>query len=184
MHAETDELLLRRTPREPDAFAELYRRHERLVVRFFLSRGVATDVAADLAAETFAAALLSARRYRPDQGPAVAWLLGIARNQLLRSLRRNRVESAARAKLAMPPLVLDDAVLNAIDELAAEQGAESWLAELPDDQAAAIRARVLDEKEYREIAGELRCSEAVVRKRVSRGLATLRASKADQKGAT
>jgi RNA polymerase sigma-70 factor (ECF subfamily) len=34
---------------------------------------------------------------------------------------------------------------------------------------------VIDERSYADIAGELRCSEQVVRKRVSRGLAQLRA---------
>ena len=46
---------------------------------------------------------------------------------------------------------------------------------LPPDQLEALRLRVIDERDYDEIARELRCSEAVVRKRVSRGLATLRA---------
>jgi RNA polymerase sigma-70 factor (ECF subfamily) len=38
----------------------------------------------------------------------------------------------------------------------------------------ALQARVLDEREYDDIARELRCSEAVVRKRASRALKTLR----------
>jgi RNA polymerase sigma-70 factor (ECF subfamily) len=46
------------------------------------------------------------------------------------------------------------------------------------DQLAALRARVIDETDYATIARELRTSEAVVRKRVSRALARLRASSA------
>ena len=49
------------------------------------------------------------------------------------------------------------------------------LAGLPEEQRRAIHARVVHDREYAEIAGELRCSEAVVRQRVSRGLRTLRA---------
>ena len=41
-------------------------------------------------------------------------------------------------------------------------------------QAEAVRARVLDEEPYDVIAARMRCSELVARKRVSRGLATLR----------
>ena len=37
-----------------------------------------------------------------------------------------------------------------------------------------MRAHVIEERDYGEIAGELHTSEAVVRKRVSRGLATAR----------
>jgi RNA polymerase sigma-70 factor (ECF subfamily) len=47
--------------------------------------------------------------------------------------------------------------------------------ELPGDQRMAVRARVIDERDYPDIAKDLRCSEAVVRKRVSRGLGTVRA---------
>ena len=45
---------------------------------------------------------------------------------------------------------------------------------LPPEQREAVRARVLDERDYADIARELHTSELVVRKRVSRGLATLR----------
>ena len=38
-----------------------------------------------------------------------------------------------------------------------------------------MKARIVDEREYGEIAKDLRCSEAMVRKRVSRGLARSRA---------
>jgi RNA polymerase sigma-70 factor (ECF subfamily) len=37
-----------------------------------------------------------------------------------------------------------------------------------------VKARVVDEREYAEIAAVMRCSELVVRKRVSRGLGRLR----------
>ena len=42
------------------------------------------------------------------------------------------------------------------------------------EQRHAIEARVIGERNYTDIAGELHCSEAVVRKRVSRGLRALR----------
>jgi len=48
------------------------------------------------------------------------------------------------------------------------------LQNLPEDERFAVRSRVLDERPYQEIAGELKCSEMVVRKRVSRGLARVR----------
>jgi RNA polymerase sigma-70 factor (ECF subfamily) len=47
---------------------------------------------------------------------------------------------------------------------------------LPIEQADALTARVVDELEYEVIAGRANTSEAVIRKRVSRALATLRAA--------
>jgi RNA polymerase sigma-70 factor (ECF subfamily) len=48
------------------------------------------------------------------------------------------------------------------------------LDELPRDQRAALRARLVDERAYGEIAGAEGVSEAAIRQRVSRGLAGLR----------
>jgi DNA-directed RNA polymerase specialized sigma24 family protein len=45
---------------------------------------------------------------------------------------------------------------------------------LPVGQREAVRAHVLDERSYGDIAGELQTSQLVIRKRVSRGLSTLK----------
>jgi RNA polymerase sigma-70 factor (ECF subfamily) len=60
-----------------------------------------------------------------------------------------------------------------VDRLAARP-VEELLKSLPHDQAEAIRARILEEQSYDVVAARLRCSPLVARKRVSRGLATLR----------
>ena len=52
--------------------------------------------------------------------------------------------------------------------------AVSLVEALPSDERAAVRARIVDERDYADIAAELECSESVVRKRVSRGLARVR----------
>jgi RNA polymerase sigma factor (sigma-70 family) len=93
---------------------------------------------------------------------------------LLRSIKRRRVEDRARRKLAMPALPLSDALLDRIERLAADDQVEQLLARLTPEQADAIRARVIEEEPYPEIAAQVRCSESVVRQRVSRGLAALR----------
>jgi RNA polymerase sigma factor (sigma-70 family) len=168
-----DETLLATTRREPAAFGAFYRRHEDRILGYFLARVGDPEVAADLTAETFAAALASTQRFRPRRKPAVAWLFGIARNNLAMSRRRGRVEARARRRLGMEPLVLTD---EAIERIAAlDHTPLALVDELPDDQREAVRARVIDERDYPEIAKDLRCSEAVVRKRVSRGLGTVRA---------
>jgi DNA-directed RNA polymerase specialized sigma24 family protein len=60
-----------------------------------------------------------------------------------------------------------------------EASASGWVTELlerlPPEQRDAVRARVLEERSYPDIAGELETSELVIRKRVSRGLSNLRA---------
>jgi RNA polymerase sigma factor (sigma-70 family) len=171
-NAEDDELLLA-TPRHPRAFDEFYVRHEAGVLAYFRRRTESPEVALDLAAETFTQALLSVTRYKSGREPAVAWLLGIARHTLLNSLRKGRVAAKARSRLGMPVLTVDDDELARIDSLGSFSAVD-LLAALPADQAEAIRARVVDDLSYEEVAAQLQCSSLVARKRVSRGLATLR----------
>ncbi|MFZ0087908.1 MAG: sigma factor [Solirubrobacteraceae bacterium] len=77
----SDADLLKRAPRDPSAFSELYTRHVG-EVHAWLSRRLAW-AAGDLTAETFARPLLSIDRFRDDHdGAALPWLLGIARNVL------------------------------------------------------------------------------------------------------
>jgi RNA polymerase sigma factor (sigma-70 family) len=132
------------------------------------------ELAADLAAETFAVALVAARKYRGDGAPASAWLIGIARNTLFASLRRSRVEDRARRRLGMEPIQLDEELLARIEWIGGDSRVETLLGQLTPEQSDAVRARVLGEAEYAEIALRLRCSESVVRQRVHRGLTVLR----------
>lgn len=158
-----------------DAFGVFYRRHLPRTVGYLLRETGDREVAADLAAEVFSAVLLSARRYRAERETAVPWVLAIARNVLGRSRRRGRVEDRARRRLGVEPIELDDYDLQRTEELANQRGGVLALVELlPVDERNAVKARVIDERGYAEIAAQLRCSELVVRKRVSRGLGRLR----------
>lgn len=173
----TEEELLAASERDRAAFGEFYERAERAVLGFFGAATRSADLAADLTAETFAAALASVTQFDHRRGSARVWLFGIARNVLAQSARRGRVESEARRRLGLEALVVDREQLDAIAELIGRDGdriVEEWLALLPDEQAQALRARVLDGRSYEEIASLLRCSQAVVRQRVSRGLGRLR----------
>src|SRR4051812_5622876 len=98
------------------SFDELYTRYREPVLGYFARRVGDPEVAADLMAETFARALVHHRTNPP--GEPVAWLLVIARNLLVDSARRGQVEESARRKLHMEPLVLDDADLQRIEEIA------------------------------------------------------------------
>ena len=80
--------LAAKTLAEPASFGELYRRHERSVLAYFLRWTASPEVAADLTAETFAATLASIAGYEQERGEFVAWLFGIARHVLARSLER------------------------------------------------------------------------------------------------
>jgi RNA polymerase sigma factor (sigma-70 family) len=161
---------------DPEAFAALYRRHERAVATFLMRRTGRPELAADLTSEVFAAALITWRGGGARAINEQAWLYGIARHKLIDSYRRGRVEDGARVKLGMRPTVIDDESMRAIAALTEETPALELVAALPEEQRAAVTGRVIEERGYDELAASLGLSEQVVRKRVSRGLAQLRAA--------
>ena len=163
---------------DAEAFAAFYRRHLPRVVGLALRATGDRELAADLAAEVFAAALASAGGYEPRHESAAPWLAGITHNKLRESRRRGRIENATRRRLQIAPLTLTDEDLARVEELAELDDGAAVIAAvdaLPGPERAAVRARVVHERSYREIAAELRCSESVIRQRVSRGLARVRA---------
>lgn len=154
-------------------FGCFYDRHVNAVSAFVGSWMVRPEVAFDLVAETFARALEHRDQFDPVKGPAVAWLLGIARNLMIDSARRGQVEATSRHRLGMAAVELDDEAL----ELVADRvrlDLRSALGSIAAEQREAVIRRVVLEQSYAAIATELRCSEQVVRKRVSRGLSALR----------
>ncbi len=159
----------------PEAFGEIYRRHESAVIAFFVHWTISPELATDLTAETFAAAFSSLSGYASARGEPRQWLFGIARHVLARSLERGRVENQARTRLGMPRLMVDDAAIERIEDIASLDGsALTQLGELSVPISAAVSGRVVQERDYRELAQSLACSESVVRQRVRRGLAQLR----------
>jgi RNA polymerase sigma factor (sigma-70 family) len=155
-------------------FALLYERRCPLI-RGYLRRRVGPhpELVLDLVAETFARALERRAQFDPQRGTAVGWLLGIARHLLLDAVRQGRVADASRRRLGMERIELDGEQLELLDRESVSE-LELSLSRLPLEQREAIERRVLEEEPYALIAAQIGCSEQVVRKRVSRGLAALR----------
>jgi RNA polymerase sigma factor (sigma-70 family) len=162
---------------EAECFGTFFRQHHGVVLAFLARRVDEPEVAADLLAETFAALLTVVRDPRRDlPASPQGWLLVTARNLLIDRHRHGIVAEAARRRFQLAPLALDDGDI----ELIVEAGRDEELLErihelLPVEQADALTARVIDELDYEVIASRANTSQAVIRKRVSRALATLRA---------
>lgn len=172
------ELLRRAAGRDRDAFSVFYVRYETIVAGYLVRRTRDPELAADLTAETFAAAVVGADGFRDEGQSALGWLLGIARNLLGRTWQRNQIERRARHRLGVEPVVASETSLERVEALIDDADpANPLLAALdalPDNQRDAIRAHVLDEQPYADLARRLGVPEATLRQRVSRGLAHLR----------
>ena len=174
--------LLGRATSDPEAFGAFYRRHVAWVVAYLARRVEDREAVADLVAESFAQALIALPRYDASRGDPNAWLFGIVSNQLSAYWRRGTVERRAQKRLAMQRQLPDADDLERIDRFGEEPVAVALLELLPDEQREAVRERVLRERGYDEIAVDAGVPEATVRKRVSRGLATLRGLKGAPRG--
>jgi len=134
-------------------------------MRRWLQREVGDrETATDLTAETFARALVAMRRQRG--GDQRAWLYGIARHLLADYRRHERVERAARERLAMPSrdwTTYDDAETEV-----------AGLDELPAPERAALELHVVDDLPYDAVAQRLGITPGAARMRVHRALARLR----------
>lgn len=176
----TDAELISRSFKHAEYFGHFYERHLPVVTRYLLARTKNPEVAADVAAEVFAAALAARGRFDSSHASAVPWLLTIAKRILIDSFRQGVVANEARQRLGLQPAGFDDDDFSRVEELAdmalRSAGLEDALAELDDETRQLLLERVVSERSYDELADDLRCSPQVVRKRVSRGLARVRAA--------
>jgi RNA polymerase sigma factor (sigma-70 family) len=155
-------------------FGLLYERRYPLIRGYLRRRlGPHPDLVLDLVAETFARALEGRDQFDPERGTAAGWLLGIARHLLLDAVREGRVADSSRRRLGMERIVVESEQLELLERESSSE-LERSLSGLPSGQREAIERRVLEEEPYAAIAAGIGCSEQVVRKRVSRGLAALR----------
>jgi DNA-directed RNA polymerase specialized sigma24 family protein len=140
----TDGELLAATVTDPEAFAVFYRRHVRGVLSFFRRRAPGAELAFELTAETFAAALEATPRYAPRPEPARNWLYGIAWSQLHEAHGRGRPADSARRALGMAPIELSAGAVARIEALAGGRTVR-LLQTLPAEPRPAVRLRLVED---------------------------------------
>src|SRR4030081_3255367 len=84
------DLLKRALEGDEESFATLYRRRQAGVYRFALQMSGRPSLAEEVTQEVFLTVIRDAGRFDPERGSLVAYLYGIARNHVLRSLERER----------------------------------------------------------------------------------------------
>lgn len=159
----------------PSAFSRVYEAKSQELLVFLLRRTFDVEVARDLTAETFAQGFEHRHRFRGrTDAEAEAWLYGIARHQLGRYIRRGVVQRKAVERLSIELAPLSDDDHQRIVDLAGLAAVRRTVADafsnLPPGQREALRLRVIDERDYRDVATVLGVSEESARARVSRAL--------------
>lgn len=175
--ADEDGRLLEASVREPDRFTLIFDKYFPQV-HGYVARRLGSDVADDLAAETFLIAFRQRDRFDRRSGVVRAWLYGIATN-LIRRHRRDEV----RAWRALAKLPLPLPVTGAEERIAAQVTAQGTRREL-----AAALAKVsakdrevlllvaLGQLTYDEVAAALGIAYGTVCSRLSRARRIVRDS--------
>jgi len=172
----SDAQLLADGDQPEETFAVFYQRHVDALIRFAARRGLGPEAAADVVADAMVAALRGRYAYRPEREHARLWLLTIVDRRIIDRLRRRDAEDRRDSHLRNEALVLTESDRASYQQLLeeADERALDALADLPSAQQAAIRARVLGERSYAELAAALGLSQSAARQQVSRGLSALR----------
>jgi len=165
---------------EEKAFLEFYRRYQGQVYRFALQMSGKTEVAEEVTQDVFIAVMKSGQRYDSERGSVAAFLYGIARNFVLRSLER---ESPYVTVLDDPAA---DYAARLTTEAAGEQDVFGDLARserldtlrkavlaLPPAYREVVVLCDLHERDYAEAASVLGCAIGTVRSRLHRARALL-----------
>jgi RNA polymerase sigma-70 factor, ECF subfamily len=156
---------------DPEAFAELYRRHVASVYRYHLAHTGDVKDAEDLTSQTFMAALEGIRSYR-GTGPYITWLMGIASRKRALWFRGNKPEVPLDAALHIPnpSLPTDKAAARRIqrDQII------NALRNISRDRAEALILCFFSGLNFAEAGLVLGKSEGAVKMLISRGLQDLR----------
>ena len=158
---------------DKEAFAELYRRRQRDVFRFALHMSGARDLAEDVTQEVFMVLMRDGSSYDETRGSVNAFLLGIARNHVLRRLKQERSfvmmgqcgseEASATNELTLASDQLDVIARN--EEIRSVQKA---VLSLPAHYREVLVLCELQDMSYAEAAGVLGCAIGTVRSRLNR----------------
>ncbi len=162
---------------DEDAFVLLFRKRQGAIYRFALQMTGSEATAEDVTQEVFMALLRSASRFDPERGPLLSFLYGIARNQVLRRLERDRpflpLESEeSDGDDAIGPVENRDPLVDLTrNELI--DGVRQAVLTLPQHYREAVVLCDLHEMSYAETAEVLGCAVGTVRSRLHRARAIL-----------
>jgi RNA polymerase sigma-70 factor (ECF subfamily) len=146
---------------DPSTFADVYVEYHEQVLRFFARRTFDPETAFDLMAETFAELFAHIDGFRGEtEEQGRAWMWTVARHQLYRWRERGLVERRSIERLGIPIATLGQVEYERIEDLADLQRVrpqlEHALDQLGSEQREALRLRVLEHREYDDIAPTMR----------------------------
>lgn len=171
-----NELLRSMLAGDEDALGALYRRRHGPIYRFAYQMSGSVTLAEDVTQEVFLFLMCDAHVFDPARGSLSSFLLGVARNHVLRRLRGEHLLTARAAELDAE--VIDEQIdeSNPLDDLTRAESIESVrkaVLSLPERYREVVVLCELQEMSYGEAAEVLECAIGTVRSRLHRARALL-----------
>ncbi len=159
-----------------EAFAELYRRRQSDVYRFALHMSGARDLAEDVTQEVFMVLMREGTSYDETRGSVNAFLLGIARNYVLRRLKQERsfvVIDESDEEASVPGVSSSSSQLDLLTRNEEIRSMQTAVLSLPAHYREVLVLCELQDMSYAEAAGVLGCAMGTVRSRLHRARSML-----------
>jgi RNA polymerase sigma-70 factor, ECF subfamily len=180
----SDEELLRLTVAgDAEAFTALYRRRQAGIYRFALQMCGSAGIAEDVTQEVFMTLVRESQHFDPERGSLAGYLYGVARNQVLRRLEKERHfvamvdetgdETRAGATTTATQLAAPDDPLAELTRHELIDTVRQAVLALPAHYREVVVLCELHELSYAEAAGVLGCAVGTVRSRLHRARALL-----------
>jgi RNA polymerase sigma-70 factor (ECF subfamily) len=174
-----NELLRLMLAGDEGAFVTLYRRRQGGIYRFALQMCGSETIAEDVTQEVFMVLMSEAKNYDSAKGTLTAYLYGIARNQVLRSLSRDRSFISIHEneeedfKATHEKLIAQDDPLGDLTRSEAIESVRLAVMALPAHYREVVLLCELHEMSYAEAAQVLECAVGTIRSRLHRARALL-----------
>jgi RNA polymerase sigma-70 factor, ECF subfamily len=167
-----------------EAFVALYRRHQGRVFRFALRMSGDEATAEEVVQEVFLTVIRGPLRYQAARASLGAWLLGVARNHVMRALAR---EPKIAREAETPDVEAPDTSADALEALLARESSDALrraVLSLPAAYREALALCDLEELDYAEAARAVGCSVGTIRSRLhrARNLLAVKLAAAGAKG--
>lgn len=163
---------------EEEALAALYRRRQGGIYRFALQMCGSKALAEDVTQEVFMVLIRDGQTFDPTRGSLNAFLVGVARNLLLRRLQRERFyapmdDDSDNEATAHESLLTTDGPLEELSRIETINSVRMAVLALPERYREVVVLCDLQEMSYLEAAGILTCAVGTVRSRLHRARALL-----------
>jgi len=169
-------LVQRLLQRDVSAFEQLYDRHSRLVYSLLLRILQQAGTAEEVAQDVFLQLWRNAAQYDESRGPFVPWLLALARNRALDTLRLRSERQRRREDQteAMPLVVAVPEYEKELDEKRRGEKVRALMGSLNPQQKKAIELAYFEGLSHSEIAAALKEPLGTVKSWIRNGLLRLK----------